>query len=71
MSSFSGTYHAVPLRLLSGIGVPIAPRAELAVNGTSWASPPPPTISTRLVTVWLLGAVALGLLVEAAGLYWT
>lgn len=70
MSSFSGTYNAVPLRLLGG-GVANPYRTELAVSCTTFSSPPPPTISPRLIRIWLLTAVALGLLVEATGIYWT
>ena len=71
MNSFSGTYNSVPLHLLGGASMASPYRSEQAMNCTTFSSPPPPTISPRLIRVWLLTAVALGLLVEATGISWT
>lgn len=59
MNSFSGVYNAVPLRLISGISsAPVRVEQLAAPLGTTgWASPPPPSISNRLIAVIYLSAL--------------
>lgn len=52
MNSYSGVYNMVPLRLISN-AMPAAP-TQPRFGTTAWASPPPPSISNRLLAVLCL-----------------
>ena len=56
MSAASGTYHAVPLRIVSSRP---AGSAAATIGATKWASPPPPRLSGRTINFLYMVTLAL------------